>query len=66
MRKCSSLLLAALLSTLFSWAQTTQTLDSAWIRDNYTKTELMIPMRDGVRLFTSIYAPKDKSEKHPI
>ncbi len=26
----------------------------------------MIPMRDGVRLFTSIYAPKDKSEKHPI
>ena len=23
-------------------------------------------MRDGVRLFTSIYIPKDKSEKHPI
>jgi hypothetical protein len=23
-------------------------------------------MRDGVRLFTSIYAPKDSSEKHPI
>ena len=26
----------------------------------------MIPMRDGVRLFTSIYIPKDISEKHPI
>jgi predicted acyl esterase len=26
----------------------------------------MIPMRDGVKLFTSIYMPKDKSEDHPI
>jgi hypothetical protein len=40
--------------------------DSAWIRDNYTKMEQSIPMRDGVRLFTSIYQPKDLSEKHPI
>lgn len=40
--------------------------DSAWVRDNYTKTEQYISMRDGIRLFTSIYTPKDKSEKHPI
>ncbi|WP_207515761.1 CocE/NonD family hydrolase [Longitalea luteola] len=40
--------------------------DSAWVRDNYTKREVMIPMRDGVKLFTSIYIPKDTSEKHPI
>jgi putative CocE/NonD family hydrolase len=26
----------------------------------------MIPMRDGVRLFTAVYVPKDTSEKHPI
>jgi len=26
----------------------------------------MIPMRDGIKLFTSIYLPKDQSEKHPI
>ncbi|HSU25043.1 MAG TPA: CocE/NonD family hydrolase, partial [Pyrinomonadaceae bacterium] len=26
----------------------------------------MVPMRDGVRLFTSIYTPKRKSEKYPI
>ena len=44
----------------------TNTLDSAWIRDNYTKIERMIPMRDGIKLFTSIYLPKDNSEKHPI
>ena len=45
-------------------AQTDQ--DSAWIRDNYTKMEQNIPMRDGIKLFTAIYFPKDKSEKHPI
>lgn len=40
--------------------------DSAWIRDNYTKKELYISMRDGVKLFTSVYMPKDVTEKHPI
>lgn len=40
--------------------------DSAWIRDNYTKKEVYIPMRDGVKLFTAIYLPRDASEKHPI
>jgi putative CocE/NonD family hydrolase len=40
--------------------------DSAWIRDNYTKKEVYIPMRDGIKLFTAIYIPKDVSEKHPI
>lgn len=40
--------------------------DSAWIKDNYTKLEQYIPMRDGIKLFTSIYIPNDKSEKHPV
>ena len=40
--------------------------DSAWIRDNYYKVERYITMRDGVRLFTSMYIPKDSSEPHPI
>lgn len=40
--------------------------DSAWVRDNYTKKELYIPMRDGKKLFTSVYLPKDATEKHPI
>jgi putative CocE/NonD family hydrolase len=39
---------------------------AAYIRQNYTKHEVMIPMRDGVRLFTSIYAPKDRSRTYPI
>jgi putative CocE/NonD family hydrolase len=40
--------------------------DSAWFRNNYYKIEKPIPMRDGVKLFTSIYVPTDSSEKHPI
>ena len=36
------------------------------IRESYTKTEVMIPMRDGVKLHTSIYAPKDSTNTHPI
>lgn len=37
-----------------------------YITDNYTKREVYVPMRDGVKLFTSIYEPKDKSQKYPI
>lgn len=40
--------------------------DSLWVLENYTKKEVYIPMRDGVKLFTTVYMPKDKSEKHPI
>ena len=53
-----------LLIFLTGRAQFTQ--DSAWIRDNYTKKEVYITMRDGVKLFTAVYLPKDATEKHPI
>lgn len=43
-----------------------QVIDSDWIGKNYTKKEVMIPMRDGVRLYTAIYEPVSKLEKHPI
>ncbi|RYG44848.1 CocE/NonD family hydrolase, partial [bacterium] len=32
----------------------------------YVKTEAMVPMRDGVKLYTAIYSPKDTSQKWPI
>src|SRR5215475_6453358 len=31
----------------------------AAVREAYTKFEYQIPMRDGVKLFTSVYIPKD-------
>ncbi len=36
-----------------------------FIKANYTKHEFRIPMRDGVRLFTSVYVPKDASPTNP-
>lgn len=40
--------------------------DSLWFRTHYTKSEQMIKMRDGVKLFTAIYRPIDTISKHPI
>ncbi len=53
MRLLASLLL--LLSTLP--AQTPP--PDPFVRENYSKFDHYIPMRDGVRLFTSVYVPKD-------
>jgi uncharacterized protein len=38
----------------------------ALIRERYTKHEQMIPMRDGVKLYTAIYLPKDRAKRSPI
>jgi putative CocE/NonD family hydrolase len=37
-----------------------------YVLANYTKFEERIPMRDGKRLFTAIYRPKDDSKSYPI
>lgn len=38
----------------------------AYIRAHYTKSEHLIPMRDGARLFTAVYTPKDRAQTYPI
>ena len=38
-------------------------IDQQWLEDNYTKREVMIPMRDGIKLYTSIYEPDDAQER---
>lgn len=37
-----------------------------YVKAHYTKYEYRIPMRDGKRLFTSVYVPKDDSQPYPI
>ncbi|MBN9689982.1 MAG: CocE/NonD family hydrolase [Verrucomicrobia bacterium] len=39
---------------------------AAWLAEHYTKFEYRIPMRDGIRLFTRVYVPKDDSQPWPI
>ena len=36
------------------------------VKEHYTKYEYRIPMRDGVRLFTAVYVPKDFSRTYPF
>ena len=37
-----------------------------YVRAHYTKYEFQIPMRDGKKLFTAVYVPKDATQKYPI
>lgn len=41
---------------------------ASFIRETYTKHEHLVPMRDGTRLFTVVYVPKDagKGKRYPI
>ncbi len=36
------------------------------VQANYTKYQYRVPMRDGVKLFTAVYVPKDHSRTYPI
>ncbi len=46
-------------------AQEVSQLES-YIRLHYTKQEHLVPMRDGVKLFTSVYLPRDTSRTYPM
>lgn len=39
---------------------------ATYVRRHYRKREILVPMRDGTRLFTAIYAPKEKGRTFPI
>jgi len=37
-----------------------------YLRENYNKTEHMVPMRDGAQLYTIVYSPKDDTKEYPV
>jgi putative CocE/NonD family hydrolase len=59
---------SALMAVLFfpAWAAAQVKADPFNIKEHYTKYEHYIPMRDGKKLFTSIYVPKDNSRSYPF
>ncbi|TKD65234.1 CocE/NonD family hydrolase [Flavobacterium sp. ASW18X] len=64
---------ALVLCTLQSCKKTNKTADPStteisenYVQENYTKKEVAISMRDGVKLHTTIYTPKDTSKEYPI
>jgi len=64
---CASLLTFNPLSSALAAADATEKAESKpSVRELYTKYEYQIPMRDGVRLFTVVYVPKDTSKTYPF
>ena len=60
--------LLLVISTLFSCKKNTSNTQQKfkYVQENYNKIETTITMRDGAKLFTSIYTPKDNSKTYPI
>ena len=58
--------LFVLLCTLIVPASTTSAQGLDIVKASYTKYEYRIPMRDGKRLFTAVYVPKDQAKTYPI
>ena len=54
------------LAALFALALCVAATHAQAQQDRYTKYEYMIPMRDGTRLYTAVYVPKNRPGKHPI
>jgi hypothetical protein len=46
-------------------AQQPQPAADAYVREHYTKYEHRIAMRDGARLFTTVYVPKTCEAPYP-
>jgi putative CocE/NonD family hydrolase len=63
MRKFSSLFSLLYLLCLSVVAQPVS--QESYIREHYTKAEYAIPMRDGIKLHTIVYTPKDISATKP-
>ena len=47
-------------------AQNGKNVTVGWLKDNYTKREVMIPMRDGARLYTAVYEPVSEAKAKPV
>jgi len=64
--KTASLVLSLFTLAIGISAQSTEESAGYDVQANYTRYEYRIPMRDGVRLFTSLYVPKDDSRSYPF
>ncbi|MDB5203828.1 MAG: CocE/NonD family hydrolase [Ferruginibacter sp.] len=51
---------------LFTAVQTFAQPAANFVKENFTKKDTLITMRDGIKLYTVIYTPKDASQRYPI
>jgi uncharacterized protein len=62
----SLILLCLGLTAICAFGEDAQQPSEDYVRAHYTKYEYRIPMRDGKKLFTSVYVPKDQSQPWPF
>jgi uncharacterized protein len=65
-RTIASTVLLSCLSWLATSPRATHAQGLDYVKSHYTKHEFKIPMRDGVRLFTAVYVPKNDVQSYPI
>ncbi len=58
--------LVAALFVLFLYTANAEIADSLFVASNYDKAEYFIEMRDGVKLYTIVYTPKDRTQTYPV
>ena len=62
-----TLILARLAGVLLAAvASTSAAQDARPLADRYTKTEYQVPMRDGKKLFTVVYEPRDTTRRYAV
>lgn len=61
-KKIATLFVFSYILASVGWSQK---VDEKWVEANYDKQEIRIEVRDGVRLFTAIYTPKEEGN-YPI
>jgi putative CocE/NonD family hydrolase len=55
-----------LFCSLFFYTSVLFAQNGNYVKQNYTKIDTTITMRDGIKLYTIIYIPKDNSQQYPI
>lgn len=63
MKPIYAIIVSAVLFCLSIPADAQETINEKWLSENYTKREVMIEMRDGKSLYTSIYEPVTDSDR---
>ena len=66
MKKFSFFFAAINFLFLFSCKPKISASNEVFIKDNYTKKEYMIAMRDGIKLYTVVYIPNDTATDYPF
>ena len=64
--RLSSIVAAAVIALAILFVTGCSQKETSYLEANYTKMEVSIPMRDGVKLFATIYVPRDTTQTYPF